>query len=47
MSKKVLLNFGQVKSIKTLLLIANLTWADLLTFASICLGVIGNLTLLV
>jgi len=36
MSKKVFLKFGQVKSIKTLSFIAKLTWAVLLTFASIC-----------
>jgi hypothetical protein len=36
MSKKVLLKFGQVKSIKTLPFIAKLTWAVLLAFADIC-----------
>jgi len=43
----VLLKFGHVKSIKTLPLIAKLTGAVLLTFASICQGVIGNLKILV
>jgi hypothetical protein len=47
MSKKALLKFGKVKSIKTVPFIAKLTWAVLLTFVSICLGFIGNLTRLV
>jgi hypothetical protein len=33
MSKKVLVKFGQVKTIKTLSFIAKLTWAVLLAFA--------------
>ena len=36
MSKKVSLNFGQVKSIKTLPFFTLLTWPVLLAFASIC-----------
>ena len=47
MSKKVLLKFGHVKNMKTLQFIAKPTRAVLLTFGSICQGVIGNLTILV
>ena len=47
MSKKVLLKFGHVKSMKILQFMAKLTRAVLLTFATICQGVLGNLTILV